>query len=256
MRLSVLVPAYNDLAGVLACLNSLQATARVDGTFYFVQDDASPAVDFRAVIPPMVAATVRNPANLGFGGNCNAAAARADGDVLFFVNQDVSAGLGISDGWDAALLAAFDDPAVGIVAPLLLFPDGRVQSCGGAFDALGQPIHRCLGWKDLRHPQIADPCDLDWATGAALAFRRACWEQIGGFDTRYGRGYFEDVAACLAARAHGWRIRYVPAIRLAHPVGSTGGNPDFLKNALLWKRDWLDSGKVKPGLAAPTFRWW
>lgn len=255
MKLSVILPSFNDLAGVLMALNSMQAMQSGE-VEYLIQDDCSPNVMYPAFIPPSVASVERNERNLGFAGNCNAGAARAAGDVLFFVNQDVYGVYGWSDGWDAALLAPFADAQVGIVAPRLLFPTGGIQSCGGTFDALGQPVHRALGWSNVHHPSVATPGEIAWATGAALAIRRECWTELGGFDPAYGRGYFEDVDICLRARELGWRVWYQPRCTLVHAVGSTGGSPTFLANARLWKSRWIDTGKVQPGRLAPTVRYW
>ena len=192
MTLSVIIPAYNALDKVLRCLNSLQAGAH-ENNKYIVQDDASPNVLFPACVPLCAAITYRNEYNRGFPGNCNEGAKHAQADVLFFVNQDVYAVPQFSRGWDTALLNVFDDPQVGVVGARLLFPNGTIQSVGGLFDGKGHPFHRCLGYSNLAYPGVALPKEVRWTTGAAFAVRRSLWEQIGGFDTAYGRGYFEDV---------------------------------------------------------------
>lgn len=238
MNLSIIIPAYNHLDKVMTCLNSLQAlaSARHD---YVVQDDASPEVYYPAVMPPMVARVGRNEVNLGFAGNVNAGAERApSADVLFIVNQDVFGVPEWSSGWDAALLEAFNDPAVGIVGARLLFPNGCIQNAGGLFDAKKQPFHRCLGWRNPLHPECNTPETVSWTTGAAFAVRGELWRQLGGFDLSYGRGYFEDVDFCVRAQLFGWRVWYEPRLTLIHEVGSTGGNPDFLKNARYFIEKW------------------
>ncbi|HLU09914.1 MAG TPA: glycosyltransferase family 2 protein [Oceanobacillus sp.] len=254
MNLSIIIPAYERLDDVLKCLNSLYFLRTTDVEF-LVQDDCSPSVYFPAVIPPPLAKVERNDTNGGFAVNCNRGAARATGDVLLFCNQDVYGVPEWSSGWDAALLAAFEDSSVGVVAPRLLFPNGAVQSCGGVFDAAYQPVHRCLGYSNPHHPEVATPCEIEWSTGAALAFRRECWEQIGGFDTNYPM-YFEDVSACLSACERGWKVWYQPQCTLFHSVGSTGGSPMFPMSARRFKQQWVDSGKVKAGTTLATVRYW
>src|SRR5688572_1547121 len=98
MNLSIILPAYNDLAGVMTALNSLQAFASAPHE-YIVADDASPNVNFMATIPAPCATVVRRSENGGFAANCNTGAEFAHGDVLFFVNQDVQAVEGFSNGW-------------------------------------------------------------------------------------------------------------------------------------------------------------
>lgn len=257
MKISVIIPAYNDLPGVLTCLNSLRALASDNsGIEYLVQDDASPDVEYKALIPHEIATVQRNEANCGFAQNCNNGAARARGDVLLFVNQDVYGVPQFSQGWDIPLREAFDDPRVGIVGARLLFPDGRVQSAGGRFDAARQPFHPCLGWSQVNHPDVSTARDMPWVTGAAIAVRRWVWETLGGFDPVYVRGYFEDVDLCCKAWDAGIRVRYEPAITFIHSVGSTGGNPMFMKNAQTFKARWVDTRKVMPDVPVVMERWW
>lgn len=258
MKLSVIIPFYNDLPALLACLNSLHAlrASKGSGVECLVQDDASPTLDLPALLPPTLASVERNPRNLGFAGNCNAAARRANGDILFFVNQDCYAVPNLSENWDSAILKAFEDETVGIVGARLLFPDGRVQSAGGLFDARGTPYHRCFLWRSRDHREISTARDVSWVTGAALAIRRELFERVGGYDSDYANGYFEDVDLCLKARELGYKIWYEPGCTLVHSVGSTGGNPNFTRNALRFKRRWVDPGLVTPDSPAVMARYW
>ncbi len=258
MKLSVIIPAYNELASVLTCLNSLQFFQSGTEVEYLVQDDCSPAYNPYATIRPEMASVERNASNLGFAGNCNAGAARAQGEVLFFVNQDVCATNHgeLSGGWDATILAAFEDATVGIVGPRLLHPSGPVQNGGGFFDAKCQPFHRGLGYSDYNYHEVATPGVVSWMTGAALAVRRDLFVQVGGFDVAYVGGYWEDVDLCMQVRSLGFQVWYEPRATLVHAVGSTGGNPRFMQNALLWKRRWVDSGKVKPDVQFVKERFW
>lgn len=252
--LSVIIPAYNNLTDVLACLNSLRAL-RVGECEFVVQDDASPAVHLPMLIPQEVASVQRNDENVGFGVNCNTGAARAGGDVLFFINQDCFGWPGWSNGWDAALRSAFNDPSVGIVGARLLFPEtNAIQSAGGILDAHCQPHHRHLGYNP-HHPDVAAACDVTWVTGAALAIRRDLFFAVNGFDAAY-RAYFEDVDLCLKVRALGHRVRYEPACTLFHKVGTTGGSPHFMNSARTFKERWVDSGKVQQDSYVVSEQWW
>lgn len=263
MRLAVVIPAFQHLPEVLTALNSLRAHAVCPDTVYHVQDDESPAVDFRPCIPPEIASVARNERNLGFAGNVNAGAReviqRYQPDAILFANQDVQAVAGWSQGWDAALLNAFqfedETQRIGIVAPRLLFSNGAVQSVGGVYDAWAQPVHRCLGWSNPHAEACSTACDVDWTTGAAIAIQTSLFQHIGGFDERF-KMYFEDVALCVRAREAGARIRIEPKATLIHNPGSTGGSPHFGASARLFKQEFVDTGRVKPGILTPTMRYW
>lgn len=256
-RISVIIPAYNNLAGVLMALNSLRALA-TDNTRveYLVQDDASPEVDYRALIPHEIASVQRNEHNVGFGANCNIAARRSSGDILFFVNQDVYGVPEWSQGWDVVLRGAFEAPQIGVVGPRLLFPGGSVQSAGGKFDAAMQPYHPCLGWTQAHHPEVGTAREMPWVTGAAFAVRRWVWETLGGFDEVYEHGYFEDVDFCCRAREHRIVIWYEPGITLIHRVGDTGGNPMFAHNAEIFYRRWVATGRLRADVPVIMVHYW
>lgn len=248
LTLSVVIPLYNGLAQTLRALNTLQGAAAVPHE-YIVQDDCGQyAADIRLCFHPAQGVIDVNAQNLGFAGNCNAGAARASGDILLFLNQDVFAAMPISHQWDVGIVKPFVlDDAVGIVGARLLFPDSSIQSAGGLYDARCQPYHRCLGYSDPEYHEVATPREVSWVTGAALAIRRDLFNQMGGFDTAYVGGYFEDVSLCASVRELGYKVWYEPGCTLIHEVGSTGGNPNnFGANALRFKTQWVDTGKIKP----------
>lgn len=254
--LSVILPFYDDLARAMRCLNSLQALAMARNE-YIVQDDASPNVHGPAVFPGAICSVERNAENMGFAANCNAGAARAQGDVLVFVNQDVYAVYGLSEAWDTYILNAFARSDVAIVGPRLLFPNSHVQSAGGLFDAHGQPFHRCLNYSNREHREVNTPCEVSWVTGAFLAVRASVWQELGGFDTEYRRGYFEDADLCVRAHARAGVVWYEPRATLVHETGTTGGSPHFMANAMRFKTKWVDTGIIQPDdRYVIRERWW
>lgn len=261
--ISVLIPAYNHFTEVMACLTSLQMYASKQLAITFlIQDDASPEVYLPAVVPPCSASVKRNPENLGFVGNVNAGAARADGDILFIVNQDVLAvgqdadGGTLSQDWDIHLVNAFADLAVGVVGAKLLFPDGRIQNAGGFFDGRLQPFHRGLGYSNHRYAEVNTPEEVTWTTGAAFAVRRDLFTALGGFDPVYAPSYFEDTDFCLRAREAGFKVWYEPKCVFIHTVGTTGGSPFFHRSAATFRQRWVDSKRITADVSAVKERFW
>ena len=251
MKLSVIIPAYNDLEAVLRCMQSVIQTTSPHRTEVLIQDDASPNV----IMPPLLGNMCqRNEHNLGFPANCNAGAARARGDVIMLLNHDVWI---TQRGWDERLLDFFElTPKAAVAKPTLLFPDGRVQSVGGEFDAACHPFHVALGAQNPDWQPIATPRPVSWVTGAAFAVRATVWREFGGFDTAYAGGYFEDVDFCVRARVAGHEVWHRPNIRMYHGTGSTGGNPRFMQNAMLFKQRWVDTKIVSPDDNVLRERFW
>lgn len=248
--LSILIPYYKALPQLLKLCDSILRTVDPSRTEILIQDDASPDCDLTQFMrfPPFKA--VRNPANVGFSGTVNAAAARAQGEYLLMLNQDTEA---IKPGWADAMLTLFNNPAVGIVGPKLIFPptpdipDGAIQSAGGLFDGGKGPFHRYLGWRNVFDWRVCKTEKVSWITGAALMISREDFMKCGGLDSAtYIHGYFEDVDLCMKVRLDlGKEIWYQPDATLFHEVGSSGGNPDnFMANSRRFHERWND--KIVP----------
>lgn len=59
-------------------------------------------------------------------------------------------------------------------------------------------------------------CEVDWASGACLAFRADIFEALDGFDERYFL-YYEDVDICWRARhLLGIKTHYIPNAKMVH----------------------------------------
>ena len=103
-------------------------------------------------------------------------------------------------------------------------PEARGQGdpAGGAGDGSGQG-DRAGGGDDGsgqgdRAARSAAP--VAWVTGAAMAIRRAVWEQVGPLDERF-RLYAQDLDLCLRARDAGWTVAVLPELRVLHHHGAT-----------------------------------
>lgn len=155
--------------------------------------------------------------NRGFSGANNLGASQARGARLLFLNSDV---IPIAPGWLEAMRAGFDaGERVGIVGARLLFPDGSLQHAGMEFRR-----YETLGIWTNYHPNagtapVYDPPalrEVPAVTGACLMIPRPLFDEIGGWDTGYLIGDFEDSDLCLAARSRGYRVLYQPAACLTH----------------------------------------
>lgn len=156
--------------------------------------------------------------NRGYSGANNLGAAHARGEHLLFLNSDA---FPQKPGWLEALVDVLDTrPDIGAVGPRLLFADGSIQHAGMDFarrDELGIWINH--------HPRMGldpslDPCReltlVPAVTGACLALRRSDFDRVGGWDTGYLVGDFEDSDLCLKLREQGLHIAYLPQVQLTH----------------------------------------
>lgn len=216
---SVVVPAYDKWELTRGCLASIQQHLPATPFEVIVVDDASPddAADRVAECPGV--RLVRAERNLGFVGACNLGAEHARGELVMFLNNDTE----VRAGWLDALVEVLETrPDVGLVGAKLVYPDGRLQECGGIIWSDG------TGWNygrggDPNAPEHRTLRDVDYCSGAALMVRRSLFEQIGGFDSRYAPAYYEDTDLAFAVRAAGYRTLVQPESLVVHIEGASNG---------------------------------
>jgi len=213
---SVIVLGWGGEPYVARCLNALlrQTYPRCE---IIVVDNASP--DRTAAIVenefPQVK-LIRTPRNLGVAGGNNVGFRAAMGDILILTNVDTEP----YPNWVEVLVRAMQaDATIGIASSKLLYPDGTIQYGGGCIDpGQGFAHHAAVGKRDEPNGDIRD---VDFATGACLAIRRAVLEQIGLEDEAYFPIDYEDSDISYRARLAGWRVVYVPQAVSIHYESST-----------------------------------
>lgn len=160
---------------------------------------------------------VWSAANRGFSGANNLGASQANSEYLLFLNSDV---IPERPGWIDPMLRMFaEKEKVGIVGAQLLSADGSLQHAGMEFR-----FYEELGIWTNQHPvaglapefDTPEAQDVPAVTGACLLIPRAVFDQLGGWDSGYLIGDFEDSDLCLAARSNGYRVLYQPAASLTH----------------------------------------
>lgn len=229
-RVSVVLPIHGQEAVTLRCLESLlqeqlrESQPPADLEIVIV-DDASPAGSIDALVA-LVAELgsqylqlVRQPDNLGYLRTCNGGAALATGELLCFLNNDTV----VTPGWLSELIATLDGfPDAGLVGPMLLYPDGRLQEAGGIVWRDGS------AWNYGRDGDPNDPShgfcrDVDYVSGACLLMPTELFRRIGGFDNRYAPAYYEDTDLAMAVQDLGYRVLMQPLARVIHYEGISSG---------------------------------
>ncbi len=209
--ISVLVPAYNEFAHTVACLQSIAAAPPARAFEVVLADDASydPDMERFAAVPNL--RRLRQPRNLGFVRNCNAAFAQCRGEYVLLLNNDAQVLPGAID----RLAAALDENAdVAAVGPKLLYPGGRLQEAGCYIRPCGESTMVGL-FADPEEGGFCRDRDVTYCSGAALMLRRA---DVGAtlFDETFQPAYCEDADLCLRLIAAGRRVRYVHASQVVH----------------------------------------
>jgi GT2 family glycosyltransferase/glycosyltransferase involved in cell wall biosynthesis len=229
-RLSVVLPIYGQEAVTLRCLASLlQEQLRPPAPSVELEilcvDDASPAGSLDQLAALIAECNdnrlqlVRQPDNLGYLRTCNHGASLATGELLCFLNNDTV----VTPGWLSELIKTLEGfPDAGLVGPMLIYPDGRLQEAGGIVWRDGS------AWNYGRDGDADDPAygfcrDVDYISGACLVMRTELFRRIGGFDNRYAPAYYEDTDLAMAVKDLGYRVLMQPLAKVIHYEGISSG---------------------------------
>jgi GT2 family glycosyltransferase len=243
LRCCAIIVTYNSGASIGPCLEAL---AR-EGCDIVVVDNASHddtiqrVEEFVAWHPVHL---VANTQNLGFAAAVNQGVRDSTGDVLLVLNPDTIA----EPGAVKALLQCLS--ATGAVAAGgALLENGGGPARGFAFRRLPtlgslvaeallvnrvwprNPInrnYRCLDADYSRRQEVEQPA------GACLAFTRAEWTSLGGFDEGFFPVWFEDVDFCRRMLDNGGKIMYCPEARFRHRGAHSVGQLSFHDKQVFW----------------------
>jgi GT2 family glycosyltransferase/predicted Zn-dependent protease len=202
---SIIVLCHNQLEYTRLCLESVLRHTRApyelvvvdnastDGTAEYLKELCSrPGPDRVAVI--------RNASNVGFPAGCNQGLAAARGQYLVFLNNDTVVTEGWLDGLVAWALA--DWPRVGLVGPVT-GASRPPQEVAVDYTDLGE----LPAFAARRRQEFAGQClEVERLTGFCLLARRDVLDQVGGFDERFGLGFFDDDDLSVRARRAGFRL--------------------------------------------------
>ncbi len=216
-EVSIIIAAYNNWNYTFTCLKSIRENTEGDYEVIVV-DDASSDETPQLLSKVRNIGLVRNQVNVGFLESCNRGARAARGRHLLFLNNDTI----VVENWLTSLLAVGGRDDVGAVGSKLIYPNGVLQEAGGIIWNNGSGFNYGRG-DDSRKPEYNYVRDVDYCSGASLMAKRELFEEIGGFDTRFKPGYYEDSDFCLSLRDLGYRVLYQPASVVVHFEGMTCG---------------------------------
>jgi len=169
---------------------------------------------------------IRNERPKGFGANHNRALSTARGDYFCVVNPDIR--FDVSPF--SVLIACFENPHIGVVAPLVFGPSGEIEDSTRTFPTPKKILKKVFAKTperdyvpglDLIHP--------DWVGGMFMLFRRSVFEMLEGFDERYYL-YYEDVDICARLKLSSFQAALCPSSPIVHHAQrSSHSNIKFLR---------------------------
>ena len=204
------------------CLDSIREHNSVSMEVLLVAYMFSPEnlADLKARYPWVT--VVESNETRGFAENNNLALEQASGDYCFIVNDDTLMSMPVID----KLVADIErlGPHVAAVSPRIVFPDGRVQTCGRAPWTACRWMKHYLHLVDETKPSrwsMKEGLFRTWTlNGACFLARTSAFREAGWFDPYY---FFtpEDIALGQKFNAMGYEVWTDAAIDITHIAGGT-----------------------------------
>jgi N-acetylglucosaminyl-diphospho-decaprenol L-rhamnosyltransferase len=229
-RMGVVVVSYNARDDLLACICSIFDAAGEPPPTILVDNgsvDGGPDA-VRERFPAVDVVLARD--NRGYGAAANLGVRRSATPYVLLLNSDTQIAPGALDRLSDYLDA---HPRAAIVGPRLRGPTGVLEpSCHPPLGTLRSVLEKGRAGRALaRLPGVGSrwalfnwthdrPRPVPWVTGAALAFRRAAFDALGGFDEEYFM-YAEEADLCWRAYQAGWEVHFAPVTDVMHRGGAS-----------------------------------
>jgi GT2 family glycosyltransferase len=193
-RIDVVIPVYNAPDLTRRCIESVYEHVADRIGEVHVHDDASdrPTADMLDALRWPGLRVHHAARNAGFGTSVNQAIARTRSPLVLVLNSDTEA---LDDFLSPLCAAMASDSRLAAVIP-----------AGNTF----------AGY-DLSRYERRSGCVITHSlSGYAFLVRRRSFDEVGGFDTAFGRGYYEDTDLSRRWIARGWWIGIHPGAQLHH----------------------------------------
>ncbi|NTV13873.1 MAG: glycosyltransferase family 2 protein [Desulfobulbaceae bacterium] len=230
LPVSVVIVNYNAGAILIECIRAVMPQA----TEILVVDNASSDLSIESCRQQFADAPrlriLCNDSNLGFAVACNIGFAETTENSVLFLNPDCR----LNAGAVAELLQVLHAyPTTGMVGGLLVDLAGTEQRGGRrAVPTPWRSFVRAFGlnrfanrWPKLfvdfhlhKEPLPDHPIEVEAISGACMLVKREAVAAVGLWD----EGYFlhcEDLDWCMRFRQRGWKILFVPSVRVTHIQG-------------------------------------
>ena len=198
---SVIIPTYADWQLTSSAVRSvLDNSGAVEPEILVIDNGSRRQVS--AILEALFGSTsrvriVRCARNLNFALANNYGLSLSRGAFVVALNNDTE----VTADWLAPLIAPLEESSDVLgTQPLLLYPDGSIQTAGTVFLGEGTlPRHFLAGRSIDDLERVSDPT-YSAVTAAALCMRAADLVSLRGYDPLYTNG-LEDVDLCLRALA-------------------------------------------------------
>lgn len=234
MDLSIIVLSYNTKWLLRDCIRSIKNN-KPKGKEYeiIVVDNASVDGSAEMVEKEFPDVTViANKENIGYSKGNNLGVRKSKGRFFLFLNADTVV---YEKTFDTMIRLMEEHNDVGAATCKVELPNGKLdEACHRGFPTPWRSFCHFsgfskffpnsklfagynLGWEDSNKTHEIDAC-----AGAFMIVRREAGKQIGWWDEDFF-WYGDDLDFCFRLKGQGWKVYFVPTVKILHYKGASGG---------------------------------
>lgn len=218
MKTAIIIVTYNAAKWIDICLGSCMRYAPHCPVYVIDNNSSDDSVKIIKEKYPQVNLSVQSK-NTGFAGgnNIGMKMAIANGaEVVFLLNPDAEIHANTIDECTKALQA---NPKLAVVQPLILLPNGLVNTIGNSFHYLGLAEAggngMALSEAEKKVYHLVNRIEPGYISGAAMMIRTSVLKEVGMFD-EYLFIYHEDAELSWRCRLAGWQLGVVETAIATH----------------------------------------
>lgn len=255
VNLAFIIVHYTGVKDTKECLQSLAASG-IRPNHIVILVDNSPTGELEKFLITLRIKTMYlpYPENIGFAEGNNKAlheAVRQKADFCVLLNSDTL----VEKNFIENIEAAARNEILKIYSPKIFFASGNeyhknkykeedlgnvIWYAGGMIDWKNLIVsHR--GVDEVDKGQFSEQLQTEFATGCCMIIKREVLEKVGLFDKNYFV-YYEDVDYSYRAQKAGFKIFFVPDIKLWHKNAASSGKPGSLLHQYFQSRNRLYFG--------------
>lgn len=238
---SFIIPNWNHKKILSECIASIYAANDSILKDVIVVDNASTdgSSEYMKNMYPDIL-WIQNDTNLGFAKAVNQGILLSKGDFLFLLNNDIKL---MKDTTEKLLSPLLENPDIGAAAPVLYYPNGKIQISCRRFPTPSALLLELLGinkignfrrWKLQREEHLVDGNVLQ-PMASALMVKRQCWNAVGPLDEEFPI-FFNDVDWCYRLYKNtAYKIYLYPDAKAIHHEGASVKNLGYKKSIEFYK---------------------
>lgn len=226
-KLTVSIVNYNAGEYIYRCLQSLEKVLDEVSMEVYIIDNASVDGSIEKLKNhkwKLEISYILNDQNLGFGKAHNQVLKNLKTEYVLILNPDVELEKGVLEKTITFMDA---NPEVGVTTCKILQSDGEIDwaSHRGFPTPWASFMYYFMKDDSLYHLSMEDmnvDHEVDAVSGSFLLTRKSILDKVGIFDEDYFM-YAEDIDLCFRIKEAGFKIMYLPEVKIIHHKGISSG---------------------------------